>query len=238
MALQSSGIIWLSNIRDEFRPGQPVTDLNAYYRNNGAITGNPENFGIPMAGSPIYMSQFYGATRAVAGSWDQGTPGDYRITIPTHAWLRFRVWGAGSGGSVPYLNGASGDQSVIYGHLAGGGGTTFWAGSGTPGTANGGNQENIGGTPANGWDGGGGPYGNGAGVGSTIQGGNGTWPGGGGGGGGAWGGTSGGFAHTFYGPDYAVTLDVHVGAGGAPATNGGRSGGWGANGRVLIEWGV
>ncbi len=237
MPLQTSGIIWLSQIRDEFRPGQGAVDLNSYYRDTGVITGNPENNSIPArAQGSISMGQFYGAIRAAAGAWDQGSPGDYEIWIPTHAWMRVRVWGAGGGGGSPYTNGSSGDQSYVVGLLgAGGGQGSIWTGGASPGAGYGGNQENLSGAGPGGGDGGGSPYGGGGGA---SGGGNGSWPGGGGGGAAAWGAAGAGFGHSYFGAGVGAVYQIHVGGGGAPGNYPSYSAGWGGNGRVLIEWGV
>ena len=75
MPLQGSGLIWMSQIRDEFRPGQAVTDFYSYYRNHGIITGNPE-MPIGFRGSdPIWFSNFHGAYRSYGGAWGSGKPG-------------------------------------------------------------------------------------------------------------------------------------------------------------------
>lgn len=59
MALQSSGIIKLSEIQGEFGGNNPIS-MQEYYRNGAYVTGNNPN--IPTSGK-ILMSNFYGTTR-------------------------------------------------------------------------------------------------------------------------------------------------------------------------------
>ena len=111
MALPGSGLLWMTQIRDEFRPGAAVYDLYSYYRNHGIITDNADNANIPWIGSMIWFSQFHGAFKANAGSWDQGTPGTYSIWVPPVRWLRMRCWGAGAGGGA--YNGGHGPVAPL-----------------------------------------------------------------------------------------------------------------------------
>lgn len=240
MALPGSGIIWMTQIRDEFRPGQAVYDLYSYYKGHGIIGNNPENARIqidPNHGS-ISFSQFHGALKSYGGAWDQGTPGYYEIWVPSHAWLRIRAWGGGGGGSVDasddrifHYPGSPGGASVVHGYLQGNGGGAGMSGVGGGG-AGGGNQENITGGAPSGSIGGGSP-GGGAGGSSFAQGGG--WPGGGGAGYMAPGGGGGGYAHSYWGAGYGRTIGITVGAGGGVSSG---AAGRGGNGRVLIEWGV
>ena len=61
MALQSSGLITLSDIQDEFGGVNPIS-LSEYYRGGAYVTSN--NTGVPTSGA-IGMSQFYGAERII-----------------------------------------------------------------------------------------------------------------------------------------------------------------------------
>ena len=176
MALPGSGLLWMTQIRDEFRPGAAVYDLYSYYRNHGIITDNAHNANIPWIGSMIWFSQFHGAFKANAGSWDQGTPGTYSIWVPPCGWLRMRCWGAGAGGGAYNgSHGTSGTSSYVSGYLtadggsrglngpanssgsggAGGGqsGANYDGGTGQSGSS--GNQSGTGGKGGNGAGGGG-----------------------------------------------------------------------------------
>ena len=176
MALPGSGLLWMTQIRDEFRPGAAVYDLYSYYRNHGIITDNAHNANIPWIGSMIWFSQFHGAFKANAGSWDQGTPGTYSIWVPPCGWLRMRCWGAGAGGGAYNgSHGTSGTSSYVSGYLtadggsrglngpanssgsggAGGGqsGANYDSGTGQSGSS--GNQSGTGGKGGNGAGGGG-----------------------------------------------------------------------------------
>ena len=130
MALPGSGLLWMTQIRDEFRPGAAVYDLYSYYRNHGIITNNANNANIPWIGSMIWFSQFHGAFKANAGSWDQGTPGTYSIWVPPCGWLRMRCWGAGAGGGAYNgSHGTSGTSSYVSGYLTADGGSRGLNGS-------------------------------------------------------------------------------------------------------------
>jgi hypothetical protein len=62
MALQSSGVISLSDIQDEFGGTNPIS-LSEYYRNGSYVTEN--NTGVPTSGA-IQLDDFYGAVRQFA----------------------------------------------------------------------------------------------------------------------------------------------------------------------------
>lgn len=209
MTLQTTGAISISDLKNEF--GGP-NDLGEYYRGGSYVPNIGQNGSIPTSGS-ISLSQFYGATGAVSGSWDSGTPGDHQITVPRFNWITFQVYGAGGGGGSAYNYGSNwgngGGTSFIKdvnGNVylwasGGGGGQGAGTGTGGGGSEGGGNQNNTDGGAGqatnaqyqNGvwvWYGGNG--GNG-GCGSIGGGGNasgggadGAWPSAGGGGGGFW----------------------------------------------------
>ena len=64
MALQTSGPISLSNIRDEFNPFFLGTvELSDFYKGGGLVPNTPANSDIPFVG-PIALSDFYGASAA------------------------------------------------------------------------------------------------------------------------------------------------------------------------------
>ena len=249
MALQGSGPIWMSQIQAEF--AGPNHYMSSYYRGAGYVTNGAGNQGIPTSGT-IWFSQFYNAYKTFAGSYDRSSNiSSTTVTVPPHSWLRMRVWGAGGGGATVDTNGSAGGLSRVSGHLqaAGGkGGISYNGGrtGGAGGDGSGGNYSNSSGgdgaTAVIG-DGTGGKGGNGAsggagGAGSraTTKAGSGGSPGGGGGGHGtSGGGGGGGYSRSEYGADSrTLSFTVTVGNGGAGAGLGGN----GADGRVLIEWGV
>jgi len=99
MAIQSSGVITLQDIQDEFGGTSPIS-LNEYYRNGSYVTSN--NTSVPTSGS-ITLSDFYGAVRqftfsitsntqnadintmAVAAGWDGSAP--LITTVTSNVWL-------------------------------------------------------------------------------------------------------------------------------------------------------
>lgn len=248
MALQGSGVIWLSQIQAEY--GGPNYWLTTYYRGAGYVTAN--NGGVPTGGA-IWFSQFYGTFKAFEGSYNRTSNGSATVQVPPHGWLRMRVWGAGGGGADVSANGANGGTSSVSGHLSatgGRGGISYNGGraGGAGGTGSGGNTSNsTGGAGATAVinDGTGGRGGNcagsggsgGAGSRANTQAGHGGAPGGGGGGHGtSGGGGGGGYARSDYGADARyLSFSITVGNGGA---GGGSYGGDGADGRVFIEWGI
>lgn len=238
-----TGPISIQNLRDEFGGGTGPTNLSAYYRGLNGVQAH--NTGVPTSGQ-ISLGNFRGAFKGYSGSWDQGTPGTYNVTVPPRAWLRIRLWGAGAGGGGDGPRGTNGFNTTALGMIAGGGVNPGPFGGLTGGgVASGGNVENINGynvgAVANGNPIGGGSPNGGAGGnwGNSRAGFPGVWPGGGGGGwvdNGQWGAGGGGgaFVHSLFGPvatDQVIT--IVVGAGGAAGKFGGAS----ANGRALLEWG-
>lgn len=196
--------IWMSEIAAEFGGAAPHY-ISEYYRNGGLVT--PNNLGIPTSG-PIWLSQFYGAAKSVAGAWDQGAPGTYAITVPVYSTLRVRVWGGGGGGhpcSGPAGYGNPGGASQFHSVWAGGGqgggfavdgvGASYAAYPGGVGGGASGGGYNQGGAQGEygpyyaggglrGGNGGAGAQGGGGGAGGGQgwgYGANGAWPGGGGG---------------------------------------------------------
>ena len=83
MAIQSSGLITLQDIEDEFG-GTGSIGLSEYYRNGSYVTSN--NTSVPTSGA-ISLSNFYGASKRVTSSSIVGhanTSGDYTtVTLPT-----------------------------------------------------------------------------------------------------------------------------------------------------------
>lgn len=249
MALQGSGPIWLSQIQAEF--GGPNYWLSTYYRGAGYVTNGAGNQGVP-AGGAIYLSHFFNTYKTFAGSYDRTSNiSSTTVTVPPHSWLRMRVWGAGGGGGDNTANGSPGGLSRVSGYLTGAGGKGGYAyptrTGGAGGDGSGGNYANNSGgdgaTPPIA-DGTGGKGGNGALGGSggspsraNAKAANGGSPGGGGGGANtSGGGGGGGYSRSEFGAaNSTLTFTVTVGNGGA---GGGSYGGSGADGRVLIEWGV
>ncbi len=222
MALPSSGLIWLSQLRDEFGNWGPPNYLTHYYR--GALT-TANNLSVPTGGA-IYFSQFHGAQRSVAGSWSRTAPGTYSFTVPVYSTLRIDVRGAGGGGGgSTYDAGASGAAGAaggaataagIRGNGGAGGAGAYYnkPGKAANGTASGGNTLNSTGAGANG------------GVGGTY----GATKGGDGG--------DGGRAVSDYGPGAlaiggVVTVVVPTGGNGGAGQVAGAKG---ANGAVYISW--
>jgi hypothetical protein len=224
MALPGSGTIWISQLRDEFGNWGPPNYLSHYYR--GALT-TANNLNVPTGGA-IYLSQFYGAQKSVAGSRSFTSPGTYSFTIPVYSTLRIDVRGAGGGGGgstydagYPGSNGAAGGDATVSGTgLRGNGGAggqgSYYnkPGKAASGSGSGGNVLNSTGAGADG------------GVGGTY----GATKGGDGG--------DGGRAVSDYGPGalgVGATLTVTVPSGG----NGGAgqaAGAKGGNGAVYISW--
>lgn len=224
MALPSSGMIWMSQIRDEFGNWGPPNYLSHYWRGQ-LTTGN--NLNVPTGGT-IYFSQFFGAVRSVAGSRSWTSPGTYSFTIPPYSTMRIDVRGSGGGGGgstydvgAAGSNGTAGGAATVSGTgLRGNGGS---AGQGsyynkpakaTNGSASGGNVLNSTGGGADG------------GIGGTY----GATKGGDGG--------DGGRAVSDYGPGAlavgsVLTITVPSGGNGGAGQVAGAKGG---NGAVYISW--
>lgn len=222
MALPSSGLIWLSQLRDEFGNWGPPNYLTHYYR--GALT-TANNLGVPTGGA-IYLSQFHGAQRSVAGSWSRTSPNTYSFTVPVYSTLRIdiRAAGGGGGGST-YDAGASGGNGAKGGNasalglsaIGGNGGQGAYynrPGKAASGGASGGNVLNSTGGGADG------------GVGGTY----GTTKGGDGGDGGR-------AVRDYYPgeltPGSVISIVVPSGGNGGPGQVAGAKGG---NGAVYISW--
>lgn len=107
MALPGSGILWMSQIRDEFGNWGPPNYLSHYYR--GQLT-TTNNLSVPTGGT-IYLSQFFGAVKPTAGTRDYTSPGTFTFTVPPYQRLRVRVWG---GGGATY-QGTAGTRSIFNG---------------------------------------------------------------------------------------------------------------------------
>ena len=207
MALQTSGVIYLSQVQAEFGGTNPIY-MSDYY---GADTG------IPGSGT-IYMSQFYGKSSSDPGSTSYTTPGTYSFNVPKFTTLTVDVRGAGGGGSNAFDSGNNGGTSVFYSstNLRGNGGIGARKernNDGADGTASGG-ESNITGGGANG--GGAGSYGSiGGDGGRAVK----TW------------------SKTEAGhPSDTQNITVVVGAGGNGGSGTGNDGGDGTNGAVYISW--
>jgi hypothetical protein len=62
MALQTSGPISLTDIKNEFNPFfLGATELSDFYKGGGLVSNTPANIDIPFVG-PIALSDFYGAS--------------------------------------------------------------------------------------------------------------------------------------------------------------------------------
>ena len=93
MALQSSGLIRLSQIQTEFGGSDPIS-LSEYYQNASPDLVTSNNTGVPDTGNPISMTDFYGAIK------------QFQYTISSHtqqANLYSLATGAGWNGSDPIL---------------------------------------------------------------------------------------------------------------------------------------
>jgi hypothetical protein len=223
MAIQSSGVITLQDIEDEFG-GTGSIGLSEYYRNGSYVTSN--NTSVPTSGS-ITLSNFYGAVRqfafsitsntqnanirtlAVAAGWDGSAP--LITTVNSGVWLwsdDTSLGGAIVSGSFPggltllnYGNiiGRGGDGGLTQGAAGSAGGPALTVASTSVSVTN-----NSGAYIAGGGGGGGGAR--------RFSG---QWSGGGGGAGGGTGGGS---------PEEPSTV-----AGGSIGNRGGNAVGWGAN---------
>lgn len=75
MALQTSGPISFSDIRDEFDPfNTSAIELSRYYRGGLLVPNTPANANIPLSG-PIALSNFYGASAGGGGNGLEPDPG-------------------------------------------------------------------------------------------------------------------------------------------------------------------
>ena len=224
MALPDSGMIWLSQLRDEFGNLGPPNWLSHYYR--GALT-TQNNTGVPDSGW-ISLGHFFGTRKSVAGSWERTSPGSYSFTVPHYSTLRIDVRGAGGGGGgstydvgYPGSNGAAGGYATVSGTgLQGNGGAggqgSYYSrpGKAASGSGSGGNVLNSTGGGANG------------GVGGTY----GSTKGGDGGDGGR---AVSDIAPGAIAPGTVLTVTVPSGGGGGAGQIAGAKGG---NGAVYISW--
>lgn len=154
MALPTTGQITLAQIAAEFGGATPYY-LSQFYRGGGRVTTN--NTSVPTSGQ-IFLSQFRGAAKAVAGGQNFTVPGTYNFTIPVHQTITIYVDGAGGGGgdmgvnygfgiqNSGYGNGQAGGYSAFSGFIVaygGSGGSSWPGGAGAGGTATGGNTQNL-----------------------------------------------------------------------------------------------
>jgi hypothetical protein len=77
MALPSSGVIKLSDIKTEFN-GVIPTPISSYYRNGTYVT--PNNSNVPVSGI-IKISNFYSASKTVGTSWTTALPNPVTTTL-------------------------------------------------------------------------------------------------------------------------------------------------------------
>jgi len=134
MAIQSSGVINLQDIEDEFGGSAP-TSLTEYYRNGSYVTAN--NTSVPNSGQPISLTNFYGAvkqfsfnitssaqnanirTLAVAAGWDGSVPLVANVNSGIYLWSDdITLGGVIISGSFP-----SGITLVNSGYIIGKGGS-------------------------------------------------------------------------------------------------------------------
>ena len=223
MAIQSSGVITLQDIEDEFG-GTGSIGLSEYYRNGSYVTSN--NTSVPTSGS-ITLSNFYGAVRqfafsitsntqnanirtlAVAAGWDGSAP--LITTVNSGVWLwsdDTSLGGAIVSGSFP-----GGLTLLNYGNIIGRGGDGGLT-QGAAGSA-GGPALTVASTGVSVTNNSGAYIAGGGGGGGGARRFSGQWSGGGGGAGGGTGGGS---------PEEPSTV-----AGGSIGNRGGNAVGWNAN---------
>jgi hypothetical protein len=77
MALPSSGVIKLSDIKTEFN-GVIPTPISSYYRNGTYVT--PNNSNVPVSGI-IKISNFYSAAKAAGITWSSASPNPVTTTL-------------------------------------------------------------------------------------------------------------------------------------------------------------
>jgi len=88
MALQSSGLIRLSQIQTEFGGSDPIS-LSEYYQNASPDLVTSNNTGVPNTGNPISITDFYGAVLAktvtyeIIGGGGGGAAGEIGNNTPT-----------------------------------------------------------------------------------------------------------------------------------------------------------
>jgi len=100
MVLQSSGVISFGNIQTEFGGVNP-TDFSEYYQNNVSGYTNGVS-GIPITGTTISASQFYGKAKVVSS----GPPAPVQTVFTgTYAWV------GGGGTYYEWLTGCAGTNS-------------------------------------------------------------------------------------------------------------------------------
>lgn len=145
MALQSSGAIKLSEIQTEFGGSDPIS-LSEYYQNADPDLVTSNNTGVPNTGSPISMTDFYDAVKAVSvtyeiiGGGGGGAAGEIGNDTPTgvapdggdggsssFSGTGFTTvtasGGAGGDGNAgrPFPDGSQAGQSSFYGSGGSGG---------------------------------------------------------------------------------------------------------------------
>jgi hypothetical protein len=230
MALQTSGIITLSDIQNEFGGVNPI-GLSEYYRGGAYTTGNNTN--VPTSGA-ISLSNFYGATNqfsfiiaatiqnanlatlATSAGWDGSAP--LSVVINSGYWL----WSdtTSSGGLIIPSSIPNGVTLYNYGYIIGRGGNGggFAGGPAIQNSASNVSIVNLSGAYIAGGGGGGAGW-------------NGSQGGGGGAGGGDAGG-AGGAINTAGADGWVLTYGGDNGSGGG-AGGGGGYGGGGGGGRIL-----
>jgi len=102
MAIQSTGLITLQDIEDEFG-GTGSVSLSEYYRNGAYVTSN--NTSVPNSGAAISLSNFYGAVNGLL--------------------VEYEIIGGGGGGGYGQAN-----YQTTNGSRGGTGGTSSISGSG------------------------------------------------------------------------------------------------------------
>ena len=234
MALQSSGVIALSDIQTEFGGSNPIS-LSEYYRGGAYTTAN--NTSVPTSGA-ISLSNFYSAVRqfaftistntqeanlatlATAAGWDGSAP--LAVTVASGVWL----WSDSTslGGLIIPSSIVNGVTLTNNGYIIGrggngGGGNGQAGGPAIANSASGVSIINASGAYIAGGGGGGGGWSNGGGGGA-------------GGGFGSGGGGAGGAINTAGSDGTFITYGGDYGSGGG-AGGGGGFGGGGGGGRIL-----
>jgi hypothetical protein len=171
MAIQSSGVITLSDIQNEFGGTNPI-GLSEYYRNGGYTTSN--NTSVPESGA-ISVSNFYGTTSAVTvtyeliggggaggqGAQTSGTADSGDSSSITGSGFTAVTSSGGGGGVSRSLYASTDGQASYYGSGGAAGptsdnGSNFGAGSNAPSTSYGAGGGGGGGYPFSAYNAGGG----------------------------------------------------------------------------------
>ena len=100
MALPSSGVIYLSQIKSYFGETTPPQYLTSYNRGGTYVQNIPANTNIPTSASPvdpIYITDFRGSSDPEVQTL---TAGSGSLTVPTYQTnVTVEVWGGGGGGA-------------------------------------------------------------------------------------------------------------------------------------------